>query len=43
MVFKEPIYMILANIRDKTYFIKPIPMVGDPIRQNVPTMIKRGT
>ncbi|XP_057481985.1 uncharacterized protein LOC130768895 [Actinidia eriantha] len=34
VVFKEPIYKLLARIRDKPYFKKPEPMGGDPKRQN---------
>ena len=34
VVFKEPIYKILARIRDKPYFRKPEPMEGDPKRRN---------
>ena len=34
VVFKEPIYKILARIRDKPYFRKPEPMGGNPKRCN---------
>ncbi|XP_057459274.1 uncharacterized protein LOC130749935 [Actinidia eriantha] len=34
VIFKEPIYKLLAKIRDKPYFKKPEPMGGDPKRQN---------
>ncbi|GFS30539.1 hypothetical protein Acr_00g0012510 [Actinidia rufa] len=34
VVFKEPIYKLLARIRDKPYFKKPEPMGGDPKRRN---------
>ncbi|GFS35059.1 hypothetical protein Acr_00g0037570 [Actinidia rufa] len=34
VVFKEPIYKLLARIRDKPYFKKLEPMGGDPKRQN---------
>ncbi|XP_057489936.1 uncharacterized protein LOC130775946 [Actinidia eriantha] len=34
LVFKEPIYKLLARIRDKPYFKKPEPMGGDPKRRN---------
>ncbi|GFZ09869.1 hypothetical protein Acr_21g0004680 [Actinidia rufa] len=34
VVFKEPIYKLLARIRDKPYFKKAEPMGGDPKRQN---------
>ncbi|GFS42836.1 pleckstrin homology (PH) domain-containing protein [Actinidia rufa] len=34
VVFKEPIFKLLARIRDKPYFKKPEPMEGDPKRQN---------
>ena len=34
VVFKEPIYKLLARIRDKPYFKKPQPMGGDPRRRN---------
>ncbi|GFY85504.1 hypothetical protein Acr_04g0002420 [Actinidia rufa] len=34
VVFKEPIYKLLARIRDKAYFKKPEPMGGNPKRQN---------
>ncbi|XP_057489425.1 uncharacterized protein LOC130775292 [Actinidia eriantha] len=34
VVFKEPIYKLLARIRDKPYFKKPEPMGGNLKRQN---------
>ncbi|GFS40490.1 hypothetical protein Acr_00g0068850 [Actinidia rufa] len=34
VVFKEPIYKLLARIRDKPYFKKPKSMGGDPKRRN---------
>ncbi|GFZ08576.1 hypothetical protein Acr_20g0003840 [Actinidia rufa] len=34
VVFKEPIYKLLARIRDKSYFKKPEPMGDDPKRRN---------
>ena len=34
MVFKEPIYKLLARIRDKPYFKKSEPMGGDPKKYN---------
>ena len=34
MVFKEPIYKLLARIRDKPYFRKPELMGGDPKKCN---------
>ncbi|GFY85297.1 hypothetical protein Acr_04g0000350 [Actinidia rufa] len=34
VVFKEPIYKLLARIRDKPYFKKSEPMGGDPKRRN---------
>ncbi|GFS40182.1 hypothetical protein Acr_00g0066980 [Actinidia rufa] len=34
VVCKEPIYKLLARIRDKPYFKKPEPMGGDPKRRN---------
>ncbi|XP_057466148.1 uncharacterized protein LOC130755691 [Actinidia eriantha] len=34
VIFKEPIYKLLAKIRDKPYFKKPEPMGGDPKRRN---------
>ncbi|GFZ19655.1 hypothetical protein Acr_28g0003600 [Actinidia rufa] len=34
VVFKEPIYKLLARIRDKPYFKKPESMGGDPKRRN---------
>ncbi|XP_057459235.1 uncharacterized protein LOC130749892 [Actinidia eriantha] len=34
VIFKEPIYKLLAKIRDKSYFKKPEPMGGDPNRRN---------
>ncbi|XP_057461870.1 uncharacterized protein LOC130752096 [Actinidia eriantha] len=34
VIFKEPIYKLLAKIRDKLYFKKPEPMGGDPKRRN---------
>ncbi|XP_057505216.1 uncharacterized protein LOC130788530 [Actinidia eriantha] len=34
VIFKEPIYKLLAKIRDKPYFKKSEPMEGDPKRRN---------
>ena len=34
VVFKEPIYKLLTQIRDKPYFRKPEHMGGDPKRRN---------
>ncbi|GFS29078.1 hypothetical protein Acr_00g0005240 [Actinidia rufa] len=34
VVFKEPIYKLLARIRDKPYFKKPEPIGGNPKRRN---------
>ena len=34
VVFKETIYKLLAQIRDKPYFKKPEPMGGDRNRHN---------
>ena len=34
MIFKEPIYKLLAQIRDKPYFRKLEPMGRDPKRHN---------
>ncbi|XP_057478211.1 uncharacterized protein LOC130765726 [Actinidia eriantha] len=34
VIFKEPIYKLLAKFRDKPYFKKPEPMGGDPKRRN---------
>ena len=34
VIFKEPMYKLLTQIRDKLYFKKPNPMGGEPKRHN---------
>ena len=34
VVFKEPIYKLLAKIRDKPYYKKALPMGRDPKKRN---------
>ena len=34
MVFKEPIFKLVAKIQDKPYYTKPLPMGRDPKKTN---------